>query len=98
MISGEVTAISFEDNPSYASLKNLLLKLAKEKGIHVSSLIQQRKEKGFETYKKPLTTNNGRDALQDCLEELADGLMYYVQYLLEQYEKEQKRREEQISN
>ncbi len=86
MLSTEPDSFNQYD-PSYITLKNLFLTVAKKKGVNVFSFLRERKEKGLETYGEVLRTNNGRDALEDCLEELADGLMYYVQHLLEEDEK-----------
>ena len=49
----------------------------------LSDLIIQRSKQGMLTYKKPLQTYNGRDALQDCLEELVDALQYLIQAIME---------------
>lgn len=39
--------------------------------------------KGAEEYGEPLTTHNGRDALQDLYEELMDACMYIRQAIKE---------------
>lgn len=45
--------------------------------------LKERYEKGLETYGTPLQTFNGRDCLEDLMEELLDGLMYTIQAMLE---------------
>lgn len=42
-------------------------------------VLDDRYEKGMMEYGKPLTPFNGRDALQDAIEEAADLLMYLLQ-------------------
>ena len=46
-------------------------------------LLQQRRKIGIAEYGTPLMTYNGRDALQDATEELADALIYLLQAMLE---------------
>jgi len=45
----------------------------------VLDLLRSRSAKGVRTYGRPLATHNGRDALEDLREELADALMYVEQ-------------------
>lgn len=45
--------------------------------------IQQRIEKGAKQYGEPLTSHNGRDALQDAYEESMDQTLYLKQALIE---------------
>ena len=49
----------------------------------VIRLLRRRREKGRKTYGSSLHTLNGRDALQDLQEELADALQYVTQRMLE---------------
>lgn len=51
--------------------------------MRLSSLILQRTHQGVKTYGTPLQTFNGRDALQDCLEEIIDALLYLIQAMME---------------
>lgn len=46
-------------------------------------MLEQRNQQGIETYGTSLHTQNGRDALQDLVEELADAYMYVTQLRLE---------------
>jgi hypothetical protein len=46
-------------------------------------MLKQREEKGIATYGTTLQTNNGRNALQDALEEAVDLFQYMTQVLLE---------------
>ena len=48
-----------------------------------SNWIDQRTEKGIETYSRPLTTHNGRDASKDMIEELLDFCQYQEQSRME---------------
>lgn len=45
--------------------------------------MKARKAKGLKTYGTVLTTNNGRDAMWDAIEEAADLLNYLVQGYIE---------------
>lgn len=45
--------------------------------------MQGRRAKGILSYGGPLTTRNGRDALQDAYEEAMDLVMYLKQAILE---------------
>lgn len=56
--------------------------LATEKAA-VRAALRERKEKGLETYGTILQPHNGRNALQDLLEELLDGACYACQVCLE---------------
>lgn len=49
----------------------------------VIRLLRRRREKGRKTFGSSLHTLNGRDALQDLQEELADALQYVTQKMLE---------------
>ena len=49
-------------------------------------MLLYREIKGIETYGTSLQTNNGRDALQDALEEACDLWQYLIQALLERNE------------
>ncbi|KKM65985.1 hypothetical protein LCGC14_1485770 [marine sediment metagenome] len=55
----------------------------------LSDLIIQRTKQGMLTYKSPLQTFNGRDALQDCLEELVDATLYLMQAIMEREAEEE---------
>jgi hypothetical protein len=44
----------------------------------VISVIRQREIKGWQTYGRALTAHDGRDTLQDAIEEAADLLQYLV--------------------
>lgn len=46
-------------------------------------MIDERTEKGIQTYGRALETHNGRDALQDLMEELVDAVQYTTQAALE---------------
>lgn len=50
----------------------------------VAKLLEERQKRGMETYGKPLSVFNGQDALQDLIEELADGYAYALQIALEE--------------
>lgn len=52
-------------------------------------LLAERANKGIETYGRSLETFNGRDALQDAIEEQVDGLQYLVQAQMEREETEE---------
>ena len=56
--------------------------LATEKAV-VRTALAERKEKGLQTYGTILQPHNGRDALQDCFEELLDAACYACQACLE---------------
>lgn len=45
----------------------------------LARMISERTQKGIETYGRPLSTFNGRDAAQDALEEIADAFQYVMQ-------------------
>ncbi|MGE0539729.1 MAG: hypothetical protein AB7R89_06085 [Dehalococcoidia bacterium] len=45
--------------------------------------IEARRQKGIETYHRELEIHNGRDALLDLYEEVADALAYFKQLLME---------------
>ena len=47
--------------------------------------IRDRSERGLQTYGTYLQANNGRNALQDILEELLDGAMYIKQKIIEEH-------------
>ncbi len=47
------------------------------------AMLDQRERKGIETYGRSLHTQNGRDAVQDGLEELIDAWQYLVQVRME---------------
>jgi hypothetical protein len=55
-------------------------KIAKATFIH---MIDQREQEGIEKYGRSLETFNGRDAAQDLLEEVIDGIQYATQLSLE---------------
>lgn len=46
-------------------------------------LLEQRREVGFERYKTPLQTGNGRDFGRDADEEIADFIIYWAGYRIE---------------
>jgi hypothetical protein len=46
-------------------------------------MLVEREAKGIETYGRSLTANNGRDAVQDALEEACDLFQYLVQIGIE---------------
>ena len=54
----------------------------------VTEQIQRRIDKGMETYGTPLKPFNGRDALQDALEEAIDLVFYLTQAIYERDYKE----------
>lgn len=47
------------------------------------SWLREREQKGYETYGGPLTTFNGRNSVQDALEEILDYAQYVYQWKLE---------------
>ena len=49
-------------------------------------LLQERERKGIETYGRALEAFNGRDAIQDAIEETADLLLYLLQVKYERDE------------
>ena len=49
----------------------------------VVQVIRQRERKGQETYGQPLLAGDGRDTLQDAIEEAADLLQYLVKLKVE---------------
>jgi hypothetical protein len=51
---------------------------------HVALDLRARVERGTREYGEPLTTFNGRNALQDAYEEALDLCLYLKQALLEQ--------------
>lgn len=51
--------------------------------FHALQAIMHRAEKGVDTYGTMLYTHNGRDALQDALEEAIDLVLYLQQAILE---------------
>ena len=53
-----------------------------------SAMLRERYESGLVTYGTPLMSENGRDALQDAMEECLDLWMYLVQLWLERKDKE----------
>lgn len=59
--------------------------------FHVLDALMRRAEKGMETYGTLLQTENGRDPLQDALEEVLDAAMYLQQAILE-------RNQQQVAN
>lgn len=46
---------------------------------NVLTLLEKQYQKGMQKYNTPLQTFNGRDAYNDLMEELVDGLMYATQ-------------------
>jgi hypothetical protein len=50
------------------------------------TMLREREMKGVATYGRSLHTENGRDPLQDLLEELIDGWQYAVQARMERDE------------
>lgn len=50
-------------------------------------ILDQRERKGIKTYGTTLQPFNGRNAIQDALEEVADLFVYMTQLLIEQNEK-----------
>lgn len=49
----------------------------------IHALLKERIQKGVETYGTVLKTHNGRNALQDAKEELADAVLYLTQAMME---------------
>lgn len=45
--------------------------------------LDARNAKGFKTYKKPMTANDGRDTMLDIYEELLDALVYIKKFMIE---------------
>jgi hypothetical protein len=46
-------------------------------------MLEEREKKGIETYGRSLHTDNGRDPIQDALEEVIDAFQYLVQARME---------------
>ena len=67
--------------PQIAVYKNLLGNQKIPESL--KPLFEERYKKGLETYGKPLTTDDGRDSLQDLKEELADAVLYSHKITLE---------------
>lgn len=82
-LNGYLDLTIFETNRLYRNIRDILFCLGEDKNIDVKNLIRERKQKGLETYSTCLYPNNGRDPLKDCIEEIADGLVYYAQFLIE---------------
>lgn len=57
--------------------------LSRAEADALAGMVIDRARRGLETYGVPLTTHNGRDALQDAREEVADALQYVTQARLE---------------
>lgn len=55
---------------------------AEEQRVIADGLVARR-ELGVQKYGRPLESHNGRDAMQDCWEELLDSSVYAVQMELE---------------
>lgn len=55
----------------------------RENAGQLDALFAERRAKGLEAYGHPLSTWNGRDALKDAFEELADAVLYFEQARLE---------------
>lgn len=51
--------------------------------VTFNQMLTSRTERGIQTYGMPLTTDNGRDAVQDALEEAIDLWQYLTQIRLE---------------
>jgi hypothetical protein len=71
--------------PAY--LENGINKTMKKKKLVFKELIEDiksRDKKGWEIYKKPMTTFDGRNSLQDAYEEALDLVVYLKKFLLEQ--------------
>lgn len=75
-----------EKSEFYQGIKTILLTLTKSEKIDFDELIQGRKKRGLETYGTYLYPGNGRDPLKDCIEEIADGLIYYAQFLIKTHD------------
>ena len=68
------------DNPSIHDL--VMVDLNPEDRLTINEL-KRRKIKGIETYRTILQANNGRDAFQDAIDELADAVVYLRQIIEE---------------
>lgn len=75
--------LSAESQPVMPVLWLLLDAMGLAEGHPLRDLLEDREAKGLATYGTVLHTYNGRDALRDCAEELADALAYTVQWALE---------------
>ena len=49
----------------------------------IKNLLEERLQKGVETYGTRLYTHNGRDSYRDAVEEFADAVLYLTQAQLE---------------
>jgi len=50
---------------------------------HLIEDLKARDKKGFETYGKPMETFDGRDTLQDAIEEALDLIVYLTKLKME---------------
>jgi hypothetical protein len=48
-----------------------------------ADLVRARMQFGLQKYGTELMTENGRDAIEDCMQEIGDLLMYYQQAVME---------------
>ncbi len=56
----------------------------------VADLLRQRNAIGLQRYGTVLMSYNGRDALQDAIEEIADSIQYLAQVVIESYDRQRK--------
>lgn len=54
----------------------------------LQEVLRERQEFGIEKYNKPLRANNGRDPLNDLIDELGDALVYCKQFMAEMHSSE----------
>lgn len=75
--------LSPESRPVMPEVLGLLDALGLVEGHPLSVLLRERQAKGLATYGTQLHSHNGRDAMRDCAEELADAVVYAMQVGLE---------------
>lgn len=68
---------------SNPSIHDLVIADMKEVEKDLIDEIKKRKDKGLQTYGTILQANNGRDAFQDAIDELADAVVYLRQLIEE---------------
>lgn len=74
-----------QPNPEPTSESVVVLPHVVKRGVslHLTQMLNERFKVGLENYGVPLVTHNGRDARQDCIEELLDAILYAEQHYLE---------------
>lgn len=78
--AGKVQNLPQMRGPGVNVLETLQGKVPSE----IYAQLEERVQLGIKKYGMSLQTNNGRDALLDCLQEALDGIMYSQQAKLEE--------------